>query len=415
MARGRRGTPGLAKRALAIVLAGGHGTRLGELTRWHSKPALPFGGQYRNIDFPLSNCVNSGLRRIAVLTQYKAHSLIQHLQRGWSFLPSELGEFVQLWPAQQRRGKDWYAGTADAIWQNLDLIDELAPEHVLVLAGDHIYRMDYLQMIEAHARSGATITVAAVEVPIAAASNFGVMRVDSSRRVLRLDEKPAAPAPLPEDPGVVLASMGIYVFSLRELVALLRADAADPASSHDFGRDVVPAAVAGGGVVAHVFRDPATGRPAYWRDVGTLDSYWRSNMELLAEPPAFDLHDRRWPLWPPAQFIGAGVAQRSIVSAGCRVEGRVECSLLSLDCTVRPGASVDTSVLLPNVVVGRGCRISRAVIDRGVELPAGTVIGEAGTDADAYHVSPEGVRLVTAAMLDRAHRASHAAARGRVA
>jgi glucose-1-phosphate adenylyltransferase len=411
----------LAQRALAIVLAGGHGARLGELTRWHSKPALPFGGQYCNIDFPLSNCVNSGIRRIALLTQYKAHSLIQHVQQGWGFLPSELGEFVEIWPAQQRLGEEWYAGTADAIWQNLDLIEALAPEHVIVLAGDHIYRMDYRQMLEAHERSGATVTVGAVEVPVESASSFGVMRIDAAGRVLEFQEKPAVPAPSPHAPGTVLASMGIYAFSRRQLVALLRADAARARSSHDFGRDVVPAAVAAGGAVAHVFRDPTTERAAYWRDVGTLDSYWGANMELLGEPPAFDLHDRRWPLWtrqpqsPPPQFVGAGLAQRSIVSAGCRVAGRVEHSALSPDCTVHPGASVAGCVLLPNVVVGRDCRIQRAVVDRGVRIPDGTVIGETAADNETYHVSPNGVRLVTAATLEPASAARRGPGRVAVA
>jgi glucose-1-phosphate adenylyltransferase len=411
----------LAQRTLAVVLAGGNGTRLGDLTRWHSKPALPFGGQYCNIDFPLSNCVNSGIRRIALLTQYKAHSLIQHVQQGWSFLRRELGEFVDVWPAQQRTGKDWYSGTADAIRQNLDLLDDLAPEYVLVLAGDHVYRMDYLEMIDAHARGGAGITVGAVEVPLATASEFGIMQIDGARRVLRFDEKPAEPMPLPHNPNAALASMGIYAFTTQQLVALLRADAANPKSKHDFGRDILPAAVNTIGVAAHLLRDPGTGRAGYWRDVGTIDSYWRANMELLGEPPAFDLHDRRWPLWtrqassPPPQFVGAGLAQRSIVSAGCRVAGRVERSVLSLGCTVHPGASVEASVLLPNVVVGRNCRIRHAVIDRDVVLPDGTVIGETSSDASCYHVSPGDIRLLTATMLEHADAAHGAAERALVA
>jgi glucose-1-phosphate adenylyltransferase len=389
-------------------MAGGNGTRLGDLTRWHAKPALPFGGQYRNIDFPLSNCVNSGIRHIALLTQYKAHSLIQHVQQGWSFLRPEVGEFIEIWPAQQRRGKGWYAGTADAIYQNIDLIEELAPAHVLVLAGDHVYRMDYLAMLEAHIASGAGLTVGAVEVPVSAASAFGIMTIDSSGCVSSFDEKPVRPVPLPHDSETALASMGIYVFDRELLVDCLSADAADPASSHDFGRDILPGAVGTLGVSPYAFRDPFTGRPAYWRDVGTVDSYWQANMELLAEQPPFDLYDRHWPLWtrqphgPPPRFIGDGTALRSIVSGGCSVAGRVERSLLSTDGCVQPGASVETSVLLPNVVVGRNCRIRRAVIDSGCVIPDGLAIGEnAADDAARYHISPNRVVLVTADMLRR--------------
>ena len=404
-----RGARDLSERTLALVMAGGNGTRLGDLTRWHAKPALPFGGQYRNIDFPLSNCINSGIRHIGLLTQYKAHSLIQHVQQGWSFLRPELGEFLEIWPAQQRRGKGWYAGTGDAIYQNIDLIEELAPAHVLVLAGDHIYRMDYLAMLESHVASGAGVTVGAVEVPVSAASGFGVMTLDSSGWVSRFEEKPARPMPLPRDPQTALASMGIYVFDRELLVDRLSADAANPASSHDFGRDVLPDAIGTVGLSAYAFRDPSTGRPAYWRDVGTLDSYWQANIELLAEQPEFDLYDRRWPLWtrqpqcPPPRFVGDGAASRSIVSGGCSVAGRVEQSLLSTDCCVQPGASVETSVLLPNVVAGRDCRIRRAVIDSGCVIPDGLVIGDnTADDAIHYHVSPSGVTLVTADMLGRA-------------
>jgi glucose-1-phosphate adenylyltransferase len=422
--RGRlrtRETPSLSRDTLAIVMAGGNGTRLGDLTRWHSKPALPFGGQYRNIDFPLSNCVNSGIRRVALLTQYKAHSLIQHVHEGWSFLRPELGEFVEIWPAQQRCSTEWYAGTADALYQNLDLIQEIAPEHVLVLAGDHIYRMDYVPMLEAHVNRGLGITVGAIEVPVSSASHFGVMSVDAAGTVVRFDEKPQRPMPLPDDPTTALASMGIYVFDTAVLIDCLRLDAADPASAHDFGRDVVPAAIDTIGVSAHAFRDPATGGAAYWRDVGTLDSYWRSNLELLAEPPPFDLHDRSWPLWtrqpqsPPPQFVGTGTAARSIVSCGCRISGRVERSLLSPDCRVEVGASVEDSVLLPDVVVGRNSRIRRAVVDSGVTIPDGMVIGDSLLDASYFLVSSEGVTLVTAETLARAKSHCPQAVQTRVA
>lgn len=390
-------------------MAGGNGSRLHELTRWHAKPALPFGGQYRNIDFPLSNCVNSGIRRIALLTQYKAHSLIQHAQQGWSFLRPELGEFLEAWPAQQRRGKSWYAGTADAVYQNVDLIEELAPAYVLILAGDHVYRMDYLTMIETHVASGADVTVGCVEVPVESASEFGVMSVDPTGWVSRFDEKPAQPTPLPDDPSTALASMGIYVFRRDVLLEWLGADAASAHSSHDFGKDILPRAVPKGGVLALPFRDPCTGRPAYWRDVGTLDSYWQANMELLDEQPAFDLYDTCWPLWthqpqrPPPRFVGAGGALRSIVSAGCSVAGSVEGSLLSPDCRVEAGARIESSVVLPNVTVGRGSRIRGAIVDAGVTVPPGTVIGEErAADAERFAVSGGGVVLVTAEALDRA-------------
>jgi len=415
--RTRPGARDLSERTLALVMAGGNGTRLGDLTRWHSKPALPFGGQYRNIDFPLSNCVNSGIRHIALLTQYKAHSLIQHVQQGWSFLRPEVGEFIEIWPAQQRRGTGWYAGTADAVYQNIDLIEAFAPACVLVLAGDHVYRMDYRAMVESHIGSGAGITVGAIEVPISTASAFGVMSVDPSGRVSRFDEKPSRPQSLREDPGTALASMGIYAFDPELLVDCLSRDAANPASVHDFGRDILPDAVGRIGVSAYVFRDPSTGRAAYWRDVGTVDSYWQANMELLAEPPALDLYDQSWPLWtrqphcPPPRFIGEGVARQSIVSGGCSVAGRVEQSVLSTDCRVQQGASVESSVLLPNVVVGRNCRIRRAIIDSGCVIPDGLVIGENGVDdAARYHISPNRVALVTADMLRR-QAASHLYAR----
>ena len=409
MATSRSRAAQLSGKTLAVVMAGGNGTRLGDLTRKHAKPALPFGGHYRNIDFPLSNCVNSGIRRIALLTQYKAHSLIQHVQQGWAFLRPELGEFLEVWPAQQRSGKSWYAGTADAIYQNLDLIEELAPARVLVLAADQVYRMDYSALLETHVASGAGATVGCIEVPRAAASAYGVMTVDLRGRVVRFVEKPAHPQSVPHDPETALASMGIYVFDRELLIDYLSVDAADPSSTHDFGRDVLPLLIRANGLAAHAFRDPATGRRGYWRDVGTVDSYWSANMELLDERPELDLYDGTWPLWthqphrPPPRFVGAGTALRSIVCGGCSVAGRVERSLLSPDCRVQAGALVAASVVLPGVEIGRGCRVRKAIIDAGCALPDGLVVGEvAAQDAALYDVSPEGVVLVTAAMLARA-------------
>ncbi|MDN5870905.1 MAG: glucose-1-phosphate adenylyltransferase, partial [Nitrococcus sp.] len=395
-------------------MAGGNGSRLGELTRWHAKPALPFGGQYRNIDFTLSNCINSGLRRIAVLTQYKAHSLIQHLHQGWSFLPAETGEFLQVWPAQQRCGDGWYAGTADAVYQNLDLIEEQRPGYVLVLAGDHVYKMDYGPMIEAHAASGADVTVGCVTVPLRQASAFGVVSVNPEGWVVRFDEKPESPAPLPRQPDMVLASMGIYAFDRKLLVQRLKSDAADAASQHDFGRNIVPGLIAPGlihkaHVLAYPLRDPRSGKPAYWRDVGTLDSYWQANLEMLGEMPELDLHDRSWPIWthqaqcPPPRFVGDGVALRSIVSGGCSIGGRIVQSLLSANCHVGADSIMAESIMLPNARIGRGCRIHRAVIDSGCEIPDGTVIGgNALRDSAHYEVSANQVTLVTAEGLARA-------------
>ena len=412
----------LSEQTLAMVMAGGAGTRLGELTRWHAKPALPFAGQYRNIDFPLSNCVNSGIRHIALLTQYKAHSLIQHVHQGWNFLRPEVGEFIEIWPAQQRCGQSWYAGTADAVHQNIDLIEELGPRHVLVLAGDHVYRMDYHAMLEAHVASGAAITVGCVEVPVESATAFGVMAVDTAGWVERFDEKPALPSPTPQNADVVLASMGIYVFDRTLLAHCLRIDAANPRSSHDFGHDVLPWAVDHLAVAAYAFRDPSTGRQAYWRDVGTVDSYWEANMELLTESPELDLYDRRWPLWtrqphcPPPRFVGDGVARRSIVSVGCSIAGRLEESLLAPNCRVAAGARVVSSVVLSGAEIGRNCRLRRAIIDTGSCVPDGTVIGEDPVrDRELYSVSPGGVVVVTADMLEGARLGAEESARSRVA
>jgi glucose-1-phosphate adenylyltransferase len=401
--------PDLSRRTLAIVMAGGNGTRLGELTRWHSKPALPFGGQYRNIDFPLSNCVNSGIRRVALATQYKAHSLIQHVHLGWSFLRPEVGEFIELWPAQQRSGGDWYRGTADAIYQNLDLIDEHAPDFVLVLAGDHVYKMDYRRMLQAHLANEADVTVGCVEVPIDEARAFGILQTDGRNWITRFDEKPVQPSASSGKAGVALASMGIYVFDREFLRQSLRRDAADSASRHDFGRNVLPSLVGEARVLAHPFRDPRDGSAAYWRDVGTIDTYWRANMELLDDNPPFALHDGDWPIWthqtqcPPPIFVGAGSASRSIVSGGCRVAGAVELSVLSQSCSIGAGTVVESSVVLPNATIGRNCRIRRAIVEGGCSIPDGLALGDdLYAAAELCRFSAEGIALITAEAVERA-------------
>jgi glucose-1-phosphate adenylyltransferase len=393
----------LSYETLALVMAGGSGTRLRELTRWHAKPALPFGGQYRNIDFPLSNCLNSGIRHNGILTQYMAHSLIQHVHQGWSSAAAGMGEFVEVWPAQQRRGAGWYAGTADAVFQNLDLIERHAPARVLVLAGDHVYKMDYAAMLEAHVTGRAGVTVGTIEVPIEEASAFGVVGVDPKLRIVRFDEKPSKPTSLPHDPARALASMGIYVFERDVLVDCLEKDARNSASSHDFGHDLLPSLVDRCRVRSFALRNGPAGRPAYWRDVGNVDSYWAAHMDLLDERPSLVLHDPSWPLRThlrqsaPPRFTGAGSARCSIVSGGCVVEGEVERSVLSTDCRVHTRARIEQTVVLPGAEIGRGCRIRRAVIDGGCCIPPGTVIGADLWSAGAtYYVSPHGVALVTA-------------------
>lgn len=394
----------LTRRTLAIVMAGGNGTRLGRLTERDSKPALPFAGQYRNIDFPLSNCVNSGVRRIAVATQYKAHSLIQHVSRGWSFLRPEVGEGIELWPAQQRCGARWYAGTADAIRQNLDLIDAHAPEHVLVLAGDHVYKMDYRPMLYEHAASGADVTVGCIEVPLAQAGRFGIMQADDRNRVIRFEEKPRVARPSPHGAATALASMGIYVFGIDALARCLRGN---ETSAHDFGRDILPELIARARVSAFAFRDARRGGPAYWRDVGTIESYWRAHMDLLEDDPAIDLADPEWPIWthqphfPPARFLGGGVAVRSIVSSGCSIAGLVEHSVLSPACRLGAGSHVAESVLLPGVEVGRNCVIRRAIVDGDCRIPEGLELSPATVGAEADD-SDGPIALVTPEVVERA-------------
>ncbi len=398
---------------LALVLAGGQGTRLHELTAWRAKPAVPFGGKFRLIDFPLSNCVNSGIRRIGVLTQYKAHSLIRHLVRGWNMFKGELGEFMEILPASQRVGGEWYRGTADSVYQNIDIIRSLWPEYVLILGGDHVYKMDYGAMIADHVKSRADLTVGCLEVPVAeAAGSLGVCVVDEDGRIRAFEEKPAEPTPLPGEPGQCLASMGIYVFNTGFLYERLIADADDPRSKHDFGADIVPGAIRRYQVYAHSFRDPS-GQRAYWRDVGTLDSFHRANMELVEVVPELNLYDREWPILtyqeqlPPAKFVfddddRRGQAVDSMVSGGCVISGAyLRRSLLFSNVRVEARSHLEGTVVLPDVIIGEGCDIRDAIIDRGCKIPSGTRIGcdHAEDRANGYRVTPGGVVLVTPDLL----------------
>ncbi|SFM28761.1 glucose-1-phosphate adenylyltransferase [Ectothiorhodospira mobilis] len=402
----------LTRDTLALILAGGRGSRLKQLTLWRAKPAVPFGGKFRIIDFPLSNCINSGIRQVGVLTQYKSHSLIQHIQRGWSFLRGEFGEFIELWPAQQRIETSWYEGTADAVYQNLDIIRDHNPEYILVLAGDHIYKMDYGDMIAHHVESGADMTVGCLEVDLETARSFGVMAIDGEGRVRRFDEKPDQPQPMPNKPDRALASMGIYVFSRDFLYDQLVQDADTPGSSHDFGKDVIPQVIERCRVMAYPFRDVQKGTQAYWRDVGTIDSYWNANLELIGVTPELNLYDEEWPIWtyqeqlPPAKFVfddddRRGMAVDSMVSGGCIISGStVRHSLLFSNVTVNSYASLSDSVVLPDVDIGRNCSIHRAVIDQGCRIPEGTTIGEdPQEDAKRFYVSEGGVTVVTPEML----------------
>ncbi len=407
----------LTRDTLAMILAGGRGGRLVNLTDWRTKPAVPFGGKFRLIDFPLSNCINSGIRRIQVLTQYKAHSLIQHIQRGWGFLRGEFGEFVELVPAQQRLDQPlWYAGTADAVYQSIDIIKAHDPRYVLVLAGDHVYKMDYGAMIARHVESGADMTVGCVETPVDRARSLGVMSVNEEGRVREFTEKPRNPDSIPGDSGNALVSMGIYVFNRDFLFRALREDAENEESSRDFGRDVIPRAIhSSANVVAFPFRDPKTDEQPYWRDVGTVDAFYEANQELIGAHPDLDIYDEEWPIWtyqaqlPPAKFINVevrgdnipGMALDSMVSGGDIISGAlVRHSLLFSQVIVRPQSVVEDSVILPAVTVGDGSRIRRAVIDEGCQIPNGTVIGyDPEQDRSRFYVSPNGVVLVTPEML----------------
>ncbi len=408
----------LPKRAIALVLAGGRGSRLKNLTDTRAKPAVYFGGKFRIVDFALSNCLNSGIRRIGVITQYKSHSLLRHLQRGWAFLKSEMNEFVDLLPAQQRMDEEtWYRGTADAVSQNQDILDGYGAEYVVVLGGDHIYKMNYALMLADHVAKGRECTVACIEVPREEAKAFGVMAVNQQWHITDFVEKPPEPPTLPGKPDTALASMGIYIFNAKYLYAELARDMADPDSTHDFGKDIIPRAVRQGVAVAHPFALSCVGTPVggvpYWRDVGTIDSYWDANIDLTATDPLLNLYDTRWPIWThqpqlaPAKFVHdtderRGMAVESLVSGGSIISGAVHRSVLFSGVRVHSYADVQWSVLLPEVQVGRHVRLKRVVVDRGCHIPDGLVVGEdAEADAARFHRTESGITLITAQMLAR--------------
>lgn len=401
------------RKTLVLVLAGGEGSRLMGLTRWRAKPAVPFGGKYRIIDFALSNCINSGLRRIGVLTQYKSHSLIRHLHRAWGFMRAEIGEFVEILPAQQRtEKKEWYKGTADALFQNIDIMHRHSPDYVIVLGGDHIYTMDYSKMLMHHVRSEADLTVGCIEVSSEEARGFGVMSVDDELNIIKFTEKPAAPDSIPGKPGTALASMGIYIFSTSFLYNALMRDAEDESSSNDFGRDIIPNSIKNNKAVAYPFLNEK-GEPAFWRDVGTIDSYWEANMDLCSIDPELNLYDRNWPVWtyqtqhPPAKFIfddegRRGEAIDSMVAGGVIISGaRVKRSIIFFGTTVNNYSHIKDSVILPKVTVGKNCRLLKCVIDKGCYIADGTEIG-VDPEEDrrrGFHITENGVTLVTPDML----------------
>jgi glucose-1-phosphate adenylyltransferase len=404
----------LTRGTLALILAGGQGSRLHELTQWRAKPALYFGGKFRIIDFPLSNCINSGIRRIGVLTQYKAHSLIRHLVQGWSTFQAGTNEFVEILPASQRVGGEWYRGTADAVYQNLDIIRTHGPRFVLILAGDHVYKMDYGPLLAAHVEKLADMTVSCLEVPVEeAAGALGVMTVDEEGFVIAFDEKPEKPTSIPGKPGICLASMGNYVFNTEFLYEQVIKDADTPGTNHDFGRNIIPSIIDAFRIYAYPFRDVKTGDQAYWRDVGTLRAFWTANMELVSIEPQLNLYDKSWPIFtnqaqaPPAKFVfddpdRRGEAVQSMVSGGCIIAGaHVEKSLLFSHCQVEPYSFVSESVLLPEVRIGQRCRLTRAIVDRGSKIPDDTVIGENHDEdrARGFRVTDDGLTLVTPNML----------------
>ena len=409
----------ISRTAMAYVLAGGRGSRLMELTDRRAKPAVYFGGKSRIIDFALSNAVNSGIRRIGVATQYKAHSLIRHMQRAWNFFRPERNEGFDILPASQRISESgWYSGTADAVYQNLDIIESYAPSHMVILAGDHIYKMDYEVMLQQHCLQKADVTVGCIEVPRMEASAFGVMAVDRNSRITSFLEKPKDPPAIPGQPDTALASMGIYVFDTEFLIDELRRDAKDPNSSHDFGKDIIPYIVKHGTAVAHRFSDSCVRSTnetvPYWRDVGTVDAYWEANVDLTDFVPGLDVYDQDWPIWtyaevvPPAKFIHdeedrRGTAVSSLISGGCIVSGAtVRRSLLSTQCRVNSWAEMEGAVLLPRVEVGRHARLRDVVVDSGVRIPPGLVVGEDPEhDAARFRRTEGGVCLITQSMLDR--------------
>ncbi|WP_299869972.1 glucose-1-phosphate adenylyltransferase [uncultured Hoeflea sp.] len=410
----------LARDAMAYVLAGGRGSRLKELTDRRAKPAVYFGGKSRIIDFALSNALNSGIRRIGVATQYKAHSLIRHLQRGWNFLRPERNESFDILPASQRVSEtQWYDGTADAVFQNIDIIESYDPKYMVILAGDHIYKMDYEFMLQQHVNSGADVTVGCLEVPRMEATGFGVMHVDHDDRIIAFVEKPADPPAMPDKPDMALASMGIYVFNTGFLMDELRRDAETPDSSRDFGKDIIPYIVKNGKAVAHRFADSCVRETpehdAYWRDVGTVEAYWQANIDLTDILPDLDLYDRSWPIWtyaeirPPAKFVHnedgrRGTAISSLVSGDCIISGaELHRSLIFTGVLCRSYSKLNEAVVLPECVIGRHANLSRVVLDRGVKIPAGLVVGQdAELDASRFHRTENGICLITQEMLDRA-------------
>ncbi|MCS3447488.1 MULTISPECIES: glucose-1-phosphate adenylyltransferase [Bradyrhizobium] len=413
------GNEPLSRHALAYVLAGGRGSRLQELTDRRAKPAVYFGGKSRIIDFALSNAVNSGIRRIAVATQYKAHSLIRHLQGGWNFFRPERNESFDILPASQRVSEtNWYLGTADAVYQNIDILEAHGTKYILVLAGDHIYKMDYEVMLKQHVESGADVTVGCLEMPRTESSGFGIMHVDETGLIQSFLEKPVDPPPMPGKPDKSLASMGIYVFDSQFLYDELRRDAADPNSNHDFGRDIIPYIVKHGRAVAHQFNDSCVRSGddprSYWRDVGTVDAYWGANIDLTDVVPELDLYDRTWPIWtyaeitPPAKFVHdedgrRGQAVTSLVSGACIISGAaLRRSLLFTGVHVNSYANIENAVIMPYVNVGRGARLRNVVIDRGVRIPEGLVVGEDPEfDGKRFRTTENGITLITQAMIDR--------------
>jgi glucose-1-phosphate adenylyltransferase len=409
----------LPKRTIALVLAGGRGSRLHQLTDRRAKPAVYFGGKFRIIDFALSNCLNSGIRRIGVVTQYKSHSLLRHLQRGWNFLRGELNEFIDLLPAQQRVDEThWYRGTADAVYQNIDIITSYNPEYIVVLAGDHIYKMDYSLMLLDHVEKGKGCTVGCLEVQREEATAFGVMAVDKDRNVTSFVEKPADPPAMPGRPDIALASMGIYVFNANYLYRLLNEDLEDPTSNHDFGKDIIPRVVREGCAVAHPLSMSSvpynSSDKPYWRDVGTVDSFWSTNLDLASNMPELNLYDHEWPIWthqeqlPPAKFVPDrngmhGKTANILVSGGCIVSGSdITQAVLFSNVRVDSFCKITQAVILPGTEIGENCRLQKVVIDRGCKIPKGMVIGEnAELDAQRFFRTDNGIVLVTSDMLEK--------------
>lgn len=418
MSESRKFSP-LARDAMAYVLAGGRGSRLMELTDKRAKPAVPFGGKSRIIDFALSNALNSGIRRIGVATQYKAHSLIRHMQRGWNFFRPERNESFDILPASQRVSEDqWYAGTADAVFQNLDIIQSYGPKYMVILAGDHIYKMDYELMLQQHVNSGADVTIGCLEVPRMEATGFGVMHVDGNDQITNFLEKPKDPPGIPGNPDMALASMGIYVFEMNFLADQLNRDAADKSSSRDFGKDIIPHVVANGKAVAHRFTQSCVRseqeKEAYWRDVGTVDAYWEANVDLTEALPPLDLYDQNWPVWtysevtPPAKFVHdlegrRGSAVASLVSGGCIVSGAsIKRTMLFTNVRVNSFSSLEEAVVLPNVIISRNASLKKVVIDSRVVIPEGLIVGEdPELDAKRFRRTASGICLITKPMIDR--------------